>query len=171
MNILKWIYILYLTQIKILRQKLCVDKAFNKLIIRWTYQTTQINELASLNDTFKIGSECEGWGQNNVAWSGVGGGGAMTPDNAFNFIVFRMLLFFKRMKDIPQWKVNFWLYKLPPLIFLFAVYRQNKRTYSQNQIFRTTIELRVCHSNKKAIYKNWNTGTGRNAGNIWQNSP
>ena len=73
MNILKWIYMLYLTQIKILRQKLCVDKAFNKLIIRWIYETTQINELTSLNDTFKIGSECEGWGQDNVAWMGLEG--------------------------------------------------------------------------------------------------
>ena len=99
MNILKWIYILYLTQIKILRQKLCVDKAFNKLIIRWTYQTTQINELASLNDTFKIGSECEGWGQNNVAWSGVGGGGGQWLQ-----ITLLILLFLECFCFLREWK-------------------------------------------------------------------
>ena len=79
----------------------------------------------------------------------------------FNFIVFFcLLLFFKRIKDIRQRKINFWLSKLPHRIFLFTVYRQNKRTYSQIQIFRATIEWRLFHSNTAAIYRNWTTGTG-----------
>ena len=71
-------------------------------------------------------------------------------------LFFSVLLFFKRIKDIRQWKINFWLCKLPHQIFLFTVYQQNKRTYSHIQILRTTIELR--------FYKNWNTGTGTKCG-------
>ena len=70
MNILKWIYILYLTQIKTFK----AEAVYSKLINRWTYQTNQINELASLNKTFKIGIEWEGWGQDNVAGGGGWGG-------------------------------------------------------------------------------------------------
>ena len=78
----------------------------------------------------------------------------------FFFFVYFCFLFFKRIKDIRQWKINFWLSKLPHRIFLFTVYRQNKRTYSQIQILRATIEWRLFHSNTAAIYRNWTTGTG-----------
>ena len=61
MDIVKWVCILYLTQIKDFKTEACVDKALNLFIIGWTYQTTQINELASTNETFKILCECEGW--------------------------------------------------------------------------------------------------------------
>ena len=76
----------------------------NKLIIYWTHQTNQINELASLNETFKIGSECEGWGQDymaggeggvGVGWGGVGGGRMtiLTNCNSRCFLTFLILLF------------------------------------------------------------------------------
>ena len=50
-------------------------------------------------------------------WQGVGVGwgwrGArmtvltVTPDNVLSLLFFCMLLFFTRIKDIPQWKINF----------------------------------------------------------------
>ena len=112
-----------------------------------------------------------------VGWYGVGGGRVtiLTNCNSRCFLTFLILLFFcillffETIKEIPQWKINFRLSKLAHRIFL--LYWQNKRTYSQIQIFRTTIEWRYIIATRRLSIKTGLQERGRNARNIWQNSP